>query len=61
MMERLQIPYPVIVEGRYDKLRLESVIEAQIFQVFRKRTPEHALKQAAEVRFADVKAVGNAL
>jgi len=30
MMERLQIPYPVIVEGRYDKLRLESVIEAQI-------------------------------
>ena len=30
MMERLQIPYPVIVEGRYDKLRLESVIEGQI-------------------------------
>ncbi len=28
--ERLRIPYPVIVEGRYDKLRLESVIEAQI-------------------------------
>lgn len=28
--ERLKIPYPVIVEGRYDKLRLESVIEAQI-------------------------------
>ena len=26
----LKIPYPVIVEGRYDKLRLESVIEAQI-------------------------------
>ena len=30
MEERLQIPYPVIVEGRYDKLRLESVISAQI-------------------------------
>ena len=30
MMERLSIPYPVIVEGRYDKLRLEQVIEAQI-------------------------------
>ncbi len=30
MGERLQIPYPVIVEGRYDKLRLESVIKAQI-------------------------------
>lgn len=28
--ERLKIPYPVIVEGRYDKLRLESVIDAQI-------------------------------
>ena len=28
--ERLRVPYPVIVEGRYDKLRLESVIEAQI-------------------------------
>ena len=30
MHERLKIPYPVIVEGAYDKLRLESVIEAQI-------------------------------
>ena len=28
--ERLVIPYPVIVEGRYDRLRLESVIRAQI-------------------------------
>ena len=28
--EKLMIPYPVIVEGRYDKLRLESVIEGQI-------------------------------
>ena len=28
--ERLKIPYPVIVEGAYDKLRLETVIEAQI-------------------------------
>ena len=30
MKERLKIPYPVIVEGRYDKLRLESVMEGQI-------------------------------
>ncbi|MBQ9131255.1 MAG: DUF4093 domain-containing protein [Clostridia bacterium] len=41
-MERLKIPYPVIVEGRYDKLRLEKVIEAQIlttdgFGVFNKK------------------------
>ncbi len=31
MKERLQISYPVIVEGRYDKLRLESVIDACIY------------------------------
>ena len=30
MKERLKIIYPVIVEGRYDKLRLESVMEGQI-------------------------------
>lgn len=40
-MERLQIPYPVIVEGKYDRLRLLSVIDAQIlttdgFGIFRK-------------------------
>ena len=26
----MKIPYPVIVEGKYDKLRLESVMEGQI-------------------------------
>lgn len=41
MTERLKIPYPVIVEGPYDKLRLQNVIEAQIlttdgFGVFNK-------------------------
>ena len=41
MAERLKIPYPVIVEGPYDKLRLQNVIEAQIlttdgFGVFNK-------------------------
>ncbi len=41
MEERLKIPYPVIVEGKYDKLRLEAVIEGQIlttdgFGVFNK-------------------------
>ena len=45
MAKRLKIPYPVIVEGRYDKLRLENIIEAQIlttdgFGVFNK--PEKA-------------------
>ncbi len=41
MLQRLKIPFPVIVEGKYDKLRLESVIEAHIlttdgFGVFNK-------------------------
>ena len=41
MNERLKIPYPVIVEGAYDRLRLQSVIEAQIlttdgFRIFNK-------------------------
>lgn len=30
-MERLTIPYPVIVEGKYDKIKLSSVIDADIF------------------------------
>lgn len=29
-MEKLKIPYPVIVEGKYDRLRLLSVIDAEI-------------------------------
>lgn len=30
MEKRLRIPYPVIVEGKYDRLRLESVLDAEI-------------------------------
>lgn len=30
MMKKLKIPYPVIVEGSYDKQRLEHVVDAQI-------------------------------
>lgn len=30
MMERLKIAYPVITEGKYDKIKLESLIEAHI-------------------------------
>ena len=29
-MQRLNIPYPVVVEGKYDKLRLECVMQGQI-------------------------------
>ena len=30
-MEKLKIPYPVIVEGKYDKIKLNTVIDADIF------------------------------
>ena len=40
-MEKLKIPYPVIVEGKYDRLRLLCVMEGQIlttegFGIFKK-------------------------
>ena len=53
MAERLKIPYPVIVEGRYDKLRLESVIEAHIiptdgFGIFKKEEKASMLRALAQ-------------
>ncbi len=52
-MERLKIPYPVIVEGRYDKQRLEHLIEAQIlttdgFGVFNKQEKARLFRALAE-------------
>ena len=49
-LEKLTIPYPVIVEGKYDRLRLLSVIDAQIittegFGIF-KRNEKLALFRA---------------
>lgn len=29
-MEKIRIPYPIIVEGRYDKIKLSSLFDAQI-------------------------------
>ena len=29
-MEKLKIPYPILVEGKYDKIKLDSVLEARI-------------------------------
>ena len=51
-MERLKIPFPVIVEGRYDKLRLECVIEGQIlttdgFGVFNDREKKQLFRALA--------------
>lgn len=49
-MEKLKIPFPVIVEGKYDKIRLCSVIDAYIittegFRIF-KQTERAALIRA---------------
>lgn len=30
MSQRLVIPYPIIVEGKYDKIKLSSIVEGQI-------------------------------
>ena len=53
MNERLKIPYPVIVEGRYDKLRLESVIDGHIiptdgFGIFKKEEKASMLRALAQ-------------
>ena len=50
---RLEIPWPVIVEGRYDKLRLETVICAEIlttdgFGIFKRTEKQALLRRLAE-------------
>lgn len=30
-MEKIKIPYPIIVEGKYDKIKLSSILDANIF------------------------------
>lgn len=51
--EKLKIPYPVIVEGKYDRLRLLSVIDAQIittdgFGIFKKNEKLALFRALAE-------------
>ena len=51
--EKLQSPFPVIVEGRYDRLRLECVMEGQIlttdgFGVFRRQEKTQLFRALAE-------------
>lgn len=50
---KLAVAYPVIVEGRYDKLRLETVIRAEIlttdgFGIFKKTEKQTLLRKLAE-------------
>lgn len=52
-MEKLKIPYPVVVEGKYDRLRLLSVMEGQIlttegFGIFKKSEKLALLRRLAE-------------
>ena len=53
MIERLVIDRPVVVEGKYDKIRLLSVIEADIlvtdgFGIFREKEKAALLRRIAE-------------
>ena len=52
MREKLKIPYPIIVEGKYDRLRLLSVCDANIlttdgFGIFKKQEKLSLLRQLA--------------
>ena len=49
---KLSIPYPVVVEGKYDKIRLSNIIDAQIivtdgFGIFRKEEKRVLLRRLA--------------
>ena len=51
--EKLKIPYPILVEGKYDRLRLLSVIDAQIittdgFGIFNKKEKTALLRALAK-------------
>ena len=51
--EKLPIPYPVIVEGKYDKIRLSNIIDARIittdgFGVFKSHEKQMLLRRMAQ-------------
>ena len=53
MEEKLSIPYPIIVEGKYDRLRLLSVCDATIlttdgFVIFKKQEKLTLLRKLSE-------------
>ena len=52
-MERLKIPYPVIVEGKYDKIKLDAVMEGQILTTDGFGLFNHAEKLALFRRLAE--------
>ena len=53
MSDKLMIGYPIIVEGKYDKIKLSSIVEAQIiptagFGVFKNRELSQLLRKLSE-------------
>ncbi len=53
MKEKLKISYPVIVEGKYDKIRLDSVMEGQILTTDGFRLFSHGEKLALVRRLSE--------
>lgn len=52
-MEKLKIPYPVLVEGKYDKIKLDSIIEGLVitsegFGIFKNDEKRALLKKLSE-------------
>lgn len=52
-MEKKRIIYPIIVEGKYDKIKLDSIFDAKIFVsdgfgVFKSKEKQRLLKKIAE-------------
>lgn len=52
-MKKLNIPYPIVVEGKYDRARLHSIVEAQIittdgFGIFKKNEKLALLRALSE-------------
>ena len=53
MSDKLVIPIPVVVEGKYDKMKLSSVIDADIittdgFGIFKKKEKIALIKRLSE-------------
>ena len=53
-MEKLKIPYPIVVEGRYDKATLHALVEGHIlctdgFGIFKKAEKTALLRRLADI------------
>ncbi len=51
-LEKIKVPYPIIVEGKYDKIKLSSIIDADIyitggFSVFKDKEKQKLIQSLA--------------